>query len=452
VRSLTPCAMVASMTVAALGLAAAIPASASASNALNGRIAYTTHGINGTGEIVTIDPDGAAPLRLTENPGYDAQADWAPDGLDLVYRSTPTTTGFEVWRMDRYGEHETRLTFGQSLSVDAYSSSQPAWFPDKSRILFRASGGPFAHAPIFSMAPEPGAEKQLVLQRDFNLWYPTLSPDMRRLLVATQYGSINRHEDRGIEVANGTGPPSWQAPFTEPLVTLFDGPKTAPGVYDSAGAWSPDGTQIAFESDVDGDMDIYVIQADGSDMRQLTGVEPDANAHDEGPAWSPDGRQIAFTSGPSNLEGDIHVMNADGSDLRRLTFNEDPRRGWARDESPDWQLIPIGEDLRALGDLTRQGPGAYSVHAGGALADERALRLAGRWVRSAERGRAPRRLGGFKFATEPAGYGALIVRGRRHRPWWSLRANAKRVVFLYRGSDPTGVRRVTRSGLARRSS
>jgi dipeptidyl aminopeptidase/acylaminoacyl peptidase len=161
VRSLTPCAMVASMTVAALGLAAAIPASASASNALNGRIAYTTHGINGTGEIVTIDPDGAAPLRLTENPGYDAQADWAPDGLDLVYRSTPTTTGFEVWRMDRYGEHETRLTFGQSLSVDAYSSSQPAWFPDKSRILFRASGGPFAHAPIFSMAPEPGAEKQL---------------------------------------------------------------------------------------------------------------------------------------------------------------------------------------------------------------------------------------------------------------------------------------------------
>ncbi len=204
------------------------------------------------------------------------------------------------------------------------------------------------------MRPEPGAEKQLVLQRGFPLWYPTLSPDMTRLLVATQYGRVNRREDRGVEVAVGAGPGSWEAPFGDPLVTLFDGPKSAPGVYDSAGTWSPDGAQIAFESDVDGDMDIYVMNADGTGVRQLTGAEPDADAHDEGPAWSPDGLQIAFTSGTGNLTGDIHVMNADGSDVRRITDNQDPRPGWARDESPDWQRIPIGKELRALGDLTQE--------------------------------------------------------------------------------------------------
>ena len=93
-----------------------------------------------------------------------------------MYRSSPVTTAFEVWRMDRFGRDETRLTFGVDLAEGAYSSSQPAWFPDGSRILFRASGGPYAVAPIFSMAPTPGADKQLVLQRPFSLWYPALSP------------------------------------------------------------------------------------------------------------------------------------------------------------------------------------------------------------------------------------------------------------------------------------
>ena len=250
-----------------------------------------------------------------------------------------------------------------------------------------------------------------MLQREFPLWYPTLSPDMTRLLVATQYGRVNRREDRGVEVAVGAGPGSWEAPFGDPLVTLFDGPKSAPGVYDSAGTWSPDGAQIAFESDVDGDMDIYVMNADGTGVRRLTGAEPDADAHDEGPAWSPDGLQIAFTSGTGNLTGDIHVMNADGSDVRRITDNQDPRPGWARDESPDWQPIPIGRELRALGDLTRSGGGVYSLHAGDALRDERAMRLAARFSERALAGHPPRRVGAWRFETEPADHGALVVQG-----------------------------------------
>src|SRR5262245_29210123 len=227
------------LPAALLALALAAPA-ASASSALNGRIAYTTHSLpdnNGQGEIFTIDPDGSHPLRLTENPGYDAQADWAPDGQDILYRSSPRSSGFEVWRMDLHGNNETRLTFSQDLpAAQRYSSSQPAWFPDKSRLLFRASGGPYRISPIFAMDPTPGAPIQLVLQSPQSLWYPTLSPDMSRLLVARQYTAPGATpEDRAVEVANGTGKESWATLFSGPIQQLFNGVVSNPEwAYDSA--------------------------------------------------------------------------------------------------------------------------------------------------------------------------------------------------------------------------
>jgi WD40 repeat protein len=144
--------------------------------------------------------------------------------------------------------------------------------------------------------------------------------------------------DRGIFTVDADG---------SNLTKVFD----VPGAYDSAPAWSPDGRQIAFESDQDGDMEIYVMDADGTNVRQLT----DNTIHDEGPAWSPDGQRIAFTSGPDDLNGDVWVMNADGSDKLRLMNVP------GRDESPDWQPIPHAGDYTPCGDVTHAGGGAYSV-------------------------------------------------------------------------------------------
>lgn len=89
--------------------------------------------------------------------------------------------------------------------------------------------------------------------------------------------------------------------------------------------WSPDGRQLAFQSERDGDPEIYVADRDGSNVIRIT----DNPASDSAPAWSPDGARIAFSSDRGG-NTDIYVMSAGGADVRRLT--EDP----ARDFSPSW--------------------------------------------------------------------------------------------------------------------
>lgn len=84
--------------------------------------------------------------------------------------------------------------------------------------------------------------------------------------------------------------------------------------------------QIAFFSDRDGNAEIYVMNADGTDQTRLT----NNSAFDWDPDWSPDGTRIAFYS---NRDGnpEICVMNADGTDQTRLTYNS------ADDGDPAWR-------------------------------------------------------------------------------------------------------------------
>ena len=83
---------------------------------------------------------------------------------------------------------------------------------------------------------------------------------------------------------------------------------------DTSQAWSPDGTRIAFETDRDGDFEIYVMNADGSGQTNLTN---NPAACDISPTWPPDGTQIFFRSdrGGERFDYKPYVMNADGSDV-----------------------------------------------------------------------------------------------------------------------------------------
>ncbi len=106
---------------------------------------------------------------------------------------------------------------------------------------------------------------------------------------------------------------------------------------DGSPAWSPDGTRIAFYSERDGNAEIYVMHADGSDVTRLTGT----SAHEGYPAWSPDGRTISFES---DRDGnfDVFAMNADGSHVRPLA------RHTARDVSATWS--PDGKTIVFMSD------------------------------------------------------------------------------------------------------
>ncbi len=107
-------------------------------------------------------------------------------------------------------------------------------------------------------------------------------------------------------------------------------------------AWSSDGSKIAYVAgtEVTQDQDIWVIDADGTDARQLT----DNETADWGPTWSPDGTKIAFVSDRDG-NADIWVRNADGSgeDTLLTSFGPD-----TAEYSPAWS--PDGSRIAYVSD------------------------------------------------------------------------------------------------------
>jgi Tol biopolymer transport system component len=105
-----------------------------------------------------------------------------------------------------------------------------------------------------------------------------------------------------------------------------------PEVPDEAPAWSPDGDRIAFESDRTGDAEICVMRADGTGLRRLTSRPGD----DLFPAWSPDGERIAFVADGDGGR-DVWVMRSIGGEARALAPYDAP------DGDPSWS--PDGERI-----------------------------------------------------------------------------------------------------------
>ena len=114
--------------------------------------------------------------------------------------------------------------------------------------------------------------------------------------------------------------------------------------WDHAPAWSPDGQRIAFHSLRDGNWEIYVMNTDGSGVTRLT----NQLERDWLPSWSPDGKQIAFESHRDG-NGNVYVMNSDGTNVRRLTDHSD-WDGWPTWSQHGWQLA-FFSDRGANGDI-----------------------------------------------------------------------------------------------------
>jgi TolB protein len=116
------------------------------------------------------------------------------------------------------------------------------------------------------------------------------------------------------------------------------------GASDFDPSWNAAGTKIAFASNRDGNFEIYTMNADGTAQTRLTN-----NAVTDGkPAWSPDGTKIVFdTNRDGNFE--IYTMNADGTVPTRLTNNPalDSQAAW----SPDGTKIAFRSDRDGDGEI-----------------------------------------------------------------------------------------------------
>ncbi len=94
------------------------------------------------------------------------------------------------------------------------------------------------------------------------------------------------------------------------------GQVTSDPTNEAMGAWSPDGSRLAFVSDRDGNYELYVSDADGATPRRLTST---ADVAELTPEWTPDGRQIVYAAQLTGGRAQIWIMNADATDAHTLT-------------------------------------------------------------------------------------------------------------------------------------
>ena len=259
-------------------------------------------------EIWIMDYDGANPERVTFNGGINKFPEWSDDNKYFTYTSKPDTSNrwtIKIQEMD--GEAST-------IEVDGSYSSSPAFAPGNKKIAFAASTPDSKDADIFVVNVDGSGMRNLTMSPGIDT-SPTWSP------TGTQIAFIS---DRS------GGPQVW--------VMDADGSNlrrlVEEGGHCDSPDWSPNGRFILYswQAPRQWKHDVYLAEVATGKLYQLT---RDFGAG-ENPHWSPDGRHITFQGTRSGTK-QIFIMNADGKHLKQIT-------AYGINESPSWNNYSVAID------------------------------------------------------------------------------------------------------------
>lgn len=306
----------------------------------NGMIAFVRPTEGGVGEAIhTIGADGrAGETVLFADPGLTniEELTWSPDGRRLAFVATPTAGNgsTEIYRIDADGSNLVQITQNE---VD---DDNPAWSPDSTSLALRVegvdTGAPGEPHVVVTPVVGPGVT---LLGPGAN---PVWSPDgLLVAMIVAEGGSTHvwvqepdgggRRQVADISVASSR--PTWAADGSSLVVSssglsLIDAatgsfvPLTSePG---SLPTWSVHGP-IAFATTGSASPGIFIVGADGSGLRRVSGDPGAASTL----TWSPDGRQLLLGDDVSGSP--ITIVDPDGGGL--TSVGTDGGAGW----SAAWQ-------------------------------------------------------------------------------------------------------------------
>jgi Tol biopolymer transport system component len=224
-------------------------------------------------------------------PGDEAAAAWSPDGSRIVFGGE--NGGLYV--VDVRGGPKRAL-------LRASQTGTPVWSPDGRWIAFARQIG-YGPTEIYVIHPDGSALQRLTVYGPASglAW----SRDGRLAFIGTR-GTMAASHLVVIDVRRR-------------LVHVMQ-PRLGNGTV----AWSPDGQRIAYAATTPhlDASSIYMANADGSGLRELTPPEP--RSYDTSPVWSPDGRSLLFVRSPvgggaTRGISEVWMMRSDGSHQRPLT-------------------------------------------------------------------------------------------------------------------------------------